>query len=161
MRWWYETIKKYLAGGTPDDENMSITIGVTGKSCLSVYTDSLAANGDNYSRADGSAAAKQAYDAADPAVNTIVPFNGVVKNLRVLTTAPGVQGEEDNTAIVTLYKNGSATGLTCTVSGAATAANDTTHTVTVAAGDKLTFKVVNSEFSDATEMTLSVEYDPS
>lgn len=60
--------------------------------------------------------------------------SGVLGSLYVsLSAAPGV----GNSRTATIYKNGSATSMTCTISNAATTANDTVHTVSYSAGDTL------------------------
>lgn len=46
-----------------------------------------------------------------------------------------------STVVVTVLKNGVASALTCTVGAASTTASDTTHTVAIAAGDKISIQV--------------------
>lgn len=59
---------------------------------------------------------------------------GTIKNLYVeLPSGPGAGKSID----FTLYKNGVAQSLTCTISNTDTTGNDTSNTVSVAAGDKL------------------------
>lgn len=67
----------------------------------------------------------------------VVPTGGTVKKLYIdLVTAPSA----GTSRTFTLYKNGLATALTLTISGTATTGNDTTHTVTVVAGDELSLE---------------------
>lgn len=71
------------------------------------------------------------------------PANGIIKDLHVkLGTAPGV----DASYTFNLYQNAADTGLTCTISDAATTASDTdpTHAVRVAPGDLLALKATPS-----------------
>mgnify|MGYP003658086684 CR=1 FL=1 len=63
-----------------------------------------------------------------------------------VVTAP--TGSE--TDAFTLMKNGSATTITCTITGSATTANDTAHTVSYAAGDTISLRVVYSSGSPST-----------
>ncbi len=55
-------------------------------------------------------------------------------------TAPG----GTDSYIYTLMKNGSATAVTCTISGVATTCTDTAHSATYAAGDTIGFQIVGS-----------------
>lgn len=68
----------------------------------------------------------------------VFPFSGTVKNFYIsLKTAPG----SGKTQIVMVRKNEADTTLTCTVADTNTACNDTTHSFTVAAADRLTLKI--------------------
>ncbi len=51
-------------------------------------------------------------------------------------------GTDPDAYTFTLRKNGADTGLTCTIVADATTGNDTTHTVSVVAGDVLTMAAV-------------------
>lgn len=80
---------------------------------------------------------QQGLNATEARRRNVIPTGGTIKNLYVkLSTAPGA----GTSRTFTLYKNGSATALTCTVSDAATTANDTTHSVSVAAGDEVSLE---------------------
>jgi len=70
----------------------------------------------------------------------LVPVAGTLSKLRVRhdTIATDV-----NTAF-TVRKNGIDTALTCTIAAAGQAASDTTNSVAVAAGDRVSVKIVNS-----------------
>lgn len=74
--------------------------------------------------------------------SVLLATNGTLKNLRIkVSTSPGV----GQTYTYTVMKNGVATTITCTISGAAaTTASDLTHTVTVAAGDTYSVRMVES-----------------
>lgn len=68
-----------------------------------------------------------------------LPFACVLSNAYIGTaTAPGA----GHTAVMTIYKNGSSTSLTATLSNTSTTASDTTHTVTCAAGDYIAAQIV-------------------
>ncbi|MBR1124522.1 hypothetical protein JQ628_23550 [Bradyrhizobium lablabi] len=82
--------------------------------------------------------------AAATAENTVqfpISQAGTLKNFYFATAvAPG--GAQ--TLTITLRKNGVATGITATITGAAISASDLTHTVSVVAGDLLSLQVVAS-----------------
>lgn len=70
---------------------------------------------------------------------TVIPIACTLSNLYVkVTTAPG------GTASWTfkVYKNGVGQTVTCAITGAATTANDTTHTVSIAAGDRISLECI-------------------
>ncbi len=69
----------------------------------------------------------------------VMPFAGKMSNFYV---AVGTAGSTDST-VYTVMKNGSATTITCSLASGATTGNDTTHTATFAAGDKLSVKIVS------------------
>lgn len=78
-------------------------------------------------------------DTTETTFTQLVPTGGSISSLYVkLGTAPGA----GKSRAFTLMVNGSPSTLTCTVSDANTTANDTTHSVTVAAGDRVTIKSV-------------------
>lgn len=70
---------------------------------------------------------------------------GTLANLRVWGSAAVVAGGSDP---VTVYVNGSATAVTCTIAAAATTCSDTTHSVAVAAGDRISI-LFDSTASDS------------
>ena len=72
-----------------------------------------------------------------------VPRAGVLKNL---SATAGTGGVGSGSGVLTVYKNGSASAVTCTF-GTATACSDTTHSVTLATGDIIyaTFTTAGSE----------------
>jgi hypothetical protein len=70
-------------------------------------------------------------------VDLIVPKTCSAQDLYVeLETAPG--GTDSRT--FTLFKNGSGTTLTCTITGVATTCNDTVHSESLSAGDLISFE---------------------
>lgn len=96
-----------------------------------------AANGTTrYSSVQGDVAV----NATEANVRSVMPTGGVISNLYVALDANQATAGQ----AVTLYLNGSPTALTCTVGSGASTANDTTHTVTVAAGDTISLEWVNS-----------------
>ncbi len=85
--------------------------------------------------------------------------DGTFSNLIVtLNNAPGV----GKSWAFTVRKNGSDTSVTCTISDAATTARDTTHSFSVAPGDRLALKWVPTGTPTApssTGMTSAIEFD--
>lgn len=74
--------------------------------------------------------------------STTVSQPGVIGNLRVTTSVAATGGSGKDVA--TVYKNGSATTITCTIAASATSCSDTTHFVTVAAGDRIQVQFVSA-----------------
>ena len=70
-----------------------------------------------------------------------VSVPGTLKNM--YANSSGAPGAGQSFAY-TLFKNGAAQTLTCTISDPDTAANDTTNTVTVASGDRIAIRCVTS-----------------
>lgn len=87
-----------------------------------------------------------------------IPLAGDVKNLYIsLNAAPGA----GKSWTFTVMKNGVATTLTCTVSDAATTANDTSHTVAVAEDDRLEIRCVPSGTPTSMgRLLMGLSYDP-
>lgn len=76
---------------------------------------------------------------------------GTIKNLYAKSgSAPG----GTDTYVFTLRKNASSQSLTCTITGAATQCNDTTHSFSVVAGDLVDVQITSS----ATAASLAVSY---
>src|SRR5438445_7371596 len=89
---------------------------------------------------------------------TIVPVAGTFKNLYVN------KGTGATAVTFTLFKNGMATGLTCTTSNSAPAAcpPDLTHSVSVSAGDTISMGIQPSSSLFAVgDVSFTVEFDPS
>lgn len=85
-----------------------------------------------------------------------VPYAGVLQQLRVKCgTAPTVA-----TAVVTVRKNGSDTALTATVGISATTASDTTHQVSVAAGDTVSVKLTNAGATGPINVAVTLALTP-
>ncbi len=76
-------------------------------------------------------------DATETNRGTIMPYSGILKNLYV----DPYQSSIDGSTVFTLMKNGVATTITVTVTtGSTTIIGDTTHTVAVTAGDRITLR---------------------
>ena len=103
------------------------------------------------SAGDGSTSWK----ATEAPVEEIVGSAGTFKNLYVEVTALA----SGQTATFTLRVNGADTALTLTITGTTTTGSDTTHTVTVAAGDIVSLKAVTSATSGGTgQIRVSMDY---
>lgn len=94
--------------------------------------------------------------AADLDARLPCPYKGTIKNLYVeLNVAPGL----GQTVVCTLMLNGVAQTLTCTITGAATlTGSDITHSVTIAAGDTISLRVVTSGSVPTTTIKSVVEH---
>lgn len=85
----------------------------------------------------------------------VISSPGTLANLRVFSSAAFTGGT--NKDVLTVFKNGSATALTCTAAGAATTCSDVAHSVAVAAGDVITFQFVSATSDTAANVSASVE----
>jgi hypothetical protein len=81
------------------------------------------------------------FSTSDPVVATPVSTAMTLKNFYVVSNTAPVGAQ---TYVVTVRKNNVDTAVTCTITGAATSCNDTTHTVAFAAGDRISAGVVSS-----------------
>ena len=88
-----------------------------------------------------SAGRGEVWNTSEIRVRQVMPVAGMFDYLRVKTVDPGGSGQS---RAFTLRKAGSDTALTCTVNTGSTLAADTTHTVSVAAGDLVSLKQVAS-----------------
>lgn len=84
----------------------------------------------------------------------VVDSPGTLASLYIVSSAAVVGGT--NKDVATVLKNGSATALTCTIAASGTTCNDLTHSVTVAAGDVLTFKFVTATSDTAADVAAVV-----
>lgn len=110
---------------------------ITSISSLQFNSISAARTGTTYAPIGGGTLAT---NSTESNVEVIVGQAGIISNLYVQASAPG----GSDTMVVTVDKNAGASTLTCTVSAAGTACNDTTHSFTVVATDRLSASVVNS-----------------
>lgn len=88
----------------------------------------------------------------------VIPFNATIKNLYVYSGgAPGA----GQTYTYTMMVNNSAQTVTCQISGAASnSSNDTTHSFTVSAGDRVVVRLVTSATAADSSHIFSFEVDP-
>ena len=94
------------------------------------------------------------------ALNSTIPISGTFKNLY---TNKITQSGGSTTVTITLYKNGVAQTLTCvTPSSAPSSCSDTTHSVSVSAGDTLVMGVkLTSNGVTVGNVHYTLEFDPS
>ena len=85
----------------------------------------------------------------------IIPVAGTIKNLYVLTSTTQ---SANNSQVCTVRKNGANTAITTTIAASAAAGtfSDTTNSVSVAAGDKLSLQVQNNAASGTAATIVSV-----
>lgn len=80
----------------------------------------------------------QSIGQSEPAAGNIMPISGTIKNLFIDVFS---NNNTVGSSIFTIMKNGVATTVTVTVlAGVTSITSDTTHTVSVAAGDRITLK---------------------
>ena len=80
-----------------------------------------------------------------------MPAAGTIRNLTVLLVSAGKAGDA-----VTVRKNATDQTLTCTY-GTATSCSDTAHSFTVAAGDKITVKLVTAASDSSANIYVTFE----
>ncbi len=78
-----------------------------------------------------------------------VPAAGVLRNLYVKS-----ENSPTNNTTATVRINGSDSALTCTITGGTNTGSDTSHTVSVSAGDYITFKLVGGGGATACGYTM-------
>lgn len=85
----------------------------------------------------------------------IIPVAGTIKNLYVLTSTTQ---SANNSQVCTVRKNGANTAITTTIAASAAAGtfSDTTNSVSVAAGDKLSLQVQNNAASGTAATIVSI-----
>jgi hypothetical protein len=86
---------------------------------------------------------------------TIQVSYGTIYGLNVASSANVVGGTSVD--VLTIYKNGSATALTCTIAAASKTCSDTTHSVAVKPGDQITYQFVTATSDTAANVGASVE----
>ena len=89
--------------------------------------------------------------------STQIPFACTIKNLYVTSVA----NASDGTDKVSVYKNGVITTLSCVVANSQRTGSDTTHTVTVNAGDYLSLSLVYDGAGNFNDWQANFELDPS
>lgn len=81
------------------------------------------------------------------------PVAGELANLRVFSSAAVTGGASKD--VLTVFKNGAATAITCTIAAAGTTCSDATHAVAVAPGDTITFQFVTATSDTAANISAS------
>jgi len=127
------------------------TFGATGVRISAFCTGSLGSAETEY--LNGAACS----GATTATARQVLSKYGTVASLRVVA-GTNVSGGT-NKDVLTVYKNGSSTTLTCTFAtgGAATTCSDSTHSFTAAPGDVLTFQFVTATSDTGANVAASVE----
>ncbi len=113
----------------PTTTNTSVILGPPNSSNMGTVAA-------NYAKISGMAAT--VWDATETNRHTLISAAGSITKMYVV-----LSGAAGGTSYVfTLYQNAAPTGITCTVTTAQTACNDTGHTVTVTAGDNFSVEEV-------------------
>ena len=98
---------------------------------------------------------------ANEDVAFVVPVAGTISTLRAtLGTACGAAEEATKKVDLTVRKNGADTTVTLSLAADAVAASDTTHSFTVAAGDKITIKSVAAAAIAGADLNVSMLFTP-
>lgn len=84
----------------------------------------------------------------------VISTAGELANLRVFSSANVTGGASKD--VLTVFKNGAASTLTCTIAAAAATCTDTTNGVAVAVGDTITFQFVTATSDTAANVAASV-----
>lgn len=93
----------------------------------------------------------------DAVASTVMPTSGVIDHFyAAVPSAPG----SGKSLVYTLVKNGTPTALVATISDLATTGNDTTHSVSVVAGDTLSVSCTPSGTPTSNQMNSSVRFVP-
>ena len=94
-------------------------------------------------------------------VALVIPAAGTISTLRAsLGTANGSAGETAKKIDLTVRKNGEDTTIVTSIAADAVTGSDTTHSVTVAAGDLITIKCVAAGSISGADLNLSLAYTP-
>lgn len=160
--------RRDIAYGTVSDNNFRIS------TCYNSYFDAASApvldgqqtvqcggktiwgSDSNIGLGPGTAFVLNIANATEGKASGIASVGGTFRNLFAkVVTAPG--GAETYT--LTWRVNGSDTTITCTITGAATACNDTGHTAAVSASQTFSLKVVGSGAAAATNLIYGIGHD--
>jgi hypothetical protein len=138
-------------GSSPAYE--AIPAAVTPRYGWGGLVSALAANQTRYGYASGPTLLARTNDVSS---TMLMPFTCTAKMLYVTMDPPG----GTQTTKVTLLKNAVASTLTVTVTGTATTGSDTTHSVSLVAGDSLRMEYVTSATSATVNVQFGFELDP-
>jgi len=149
--------------------NTTITAGGSGVTFISSFNNGNTSNTGNWYAPLTGAVAGSTDEPLDATVSfsartiTVAPIGCTFKELSLASVvAPysGGSGSGTGTEIVTLYKNGSATSLTCSITGmtygvlySSGSCSDVTHTVSVSPGDQLSIQLSESNITALEEYT--------
>lgn len=84
----------------------------------------------------------------------VISTAGELANLRVFSSAAVTGGASKD--VLTVFRNGSSTAITCTIAAAGTTCADTTNGVAVAVGDTITFQFVTATSDTAANVAASI-----
>ena len=126
------------------------TMGAAGNRLSAFCTGALGSSQTNYANFAACSGATAA------TARLVVTGNGTLANFYVSASAAVSGGS--GVDVATVYKNGSATTITCTFAtgGAATTCSDTTHSVAVVAGDVIQFALATASGDTGSNLGFSV-----
>lgn len=123
--------------------------------CFAGIQDAVTAEGTKYIGPTDNA------ENANEDIAFIVPCAGTLSLLRAtLGTANGAAGEATKKIDLTVRKNGADTAIVASLAADAVAIADTTHSVVVAAGDKITIKSVAAAGIAGADLNCSLAFTP-
>lgn len=99
-------------------------------------------------------------DATATNVQQVVAAAGTFKNARLTLSGNAGSAASGKSYTVTLVKNDVDTAITFTITETATSGSDLTHSVSVAAGDYLHWKIVPAGTPTVRTFSVSMEFDP-
>lgn len=120
-------------------------------------TTNLSTASTVYSQLTGASNGSNTWNATELNQQIICPTGGTISNLYAVSdVAPGTA----KSYAITLVQNGSPSALVATVSGSNTSANDTTHSITVAAGDTLSISATPSGTPAVARYVWGLQFTP-
>jgi hypothetical protein len=144
------------SGGTLRSYSVSMvfTPTTTGDCMVWMGAVSFSAQTTFFSSTTGGGAAQT----TSAAVEMVMPCAGTLDRLYVKTKTAMASGK---TYVVTLFKNGSSTGVTCTIAALASEASDLSNSVSVVAGDTISWRGVHTDAFPSNTISLSMRFTPS
>lgn len=143
---------------TPDvPTNLLISCAVTGSNKQSFFTGGDASTASNSVNSYRGMWAGGTWSLTESTYSTLMPTSGTLDKLYVvLNNTPGGSA----TYTFTVYKNGSPTGITCTVASAATTASDLSNSIAFLAGDTISIASVPSGTPSARTARFGLRMQP-
>lgn len=124
--------------GTPPGQTISAFCTATVGSAQTEYLNSAACSG-----------------ATTLTATRVITTPGTLWGLQVYSSAAVVGGSSKDVA--TVYKNGSATAITCTIAASGTTCSDLTHSVATAVGDVIAVQFVTATSDTAANVSATLE----
>lgn len=126
----------------------------SGESFVPAFAPNVSASATNYC----SLFSTSAWSTTENIASTIIPTGGVLDKFyaRIAAGGPG----SGKSYAFTVYKNGSPTSVTCTISDSGVVSSDLSHTISVAAGDTISIESVPSGTPSSRNLGFSFRWVP-